>query len=387
MIRKICNFKNNYHAMIENIKAQEDAISLMKNKIEEQENEIQSLIQKNIEIENNYKQCVAQIPNIENGFLKLYKIMQHKFCENKMQTNLVLYNNSFILNKSKYDEKFEPLVSIIIPVYNGAKYMKKAIDSALAQTYKNIEIIVVNDRSTDDGETDKIAKSYGEKIRYIYKENGGVSSALNVGIKNMKGDYFTWLSHDDVFNCNHIETHIEYFRHFNDNETITYSCFNFIDSNGRIKDEESIDALIHMSDYKLSQNTHYACILRGEVNGGNVFIPRKAFDECGLFQEGNRITQEKEMWSRLLKKYRFVNIPIVTYSIRCHDEQVSNTSNNVAEETRKKIIEIIKGITEEEMIAESGSVSMFYLELYNHYKDNNIIDTANEIYRMYEESI
>ncbi|MEG2610188.1 MAG: glycosyltransferase family A protein, partial [Bacilli bacterium] len=70
-------------------------------------------------------------------------------------------------------------VSIVIPVFNGANYLKEAIDSALAQTYKNIEIIVVNDGSNDEGRTKDIAISYGNKIRYYEKENGGTSSALN----------------------------------------------------------------------------------------------------------------------------------------------------------------------------------------------------------------
>ena len=76
----------------------------------------------------------------------------------------------------------KPLISIVIPVYNGSNFLREAIDSALAQTYKNIEIIVVNDGSADDGETERIALSYGDKIRYFKKENGGVSSALNYGI-------------------------------------------------------------------------------------------------------------------------------------------------------------------------------------------------------------
>ena len=74
-----------------------------------------------------------------------------------------------------------PKVSIIIPVYNGENYLREAIDSALAQTYKNFEVIVVNDGSSD--KTDEICKSYGSRIRYFKKENGGVSTALNLGIE------------------------------------------------------------------------------------------------------------------------------------------------------------------------------------------------------------
>ena len=98
-----------------------------------------------------------------------------------------------------------PRVSVIIPFYAGVNWLKEAVDSVLSQTFKDYEIIVVNDGSNDDGATRKIAKSYGNKIKYFEKENGGVSSALNCGIKNMNGDYFAWLSHDDLIDINHIE--------------------------------------------------------------------------------------------------------------------------------------------------------------------------------------
>ena len=92
-----------------------------------------------------------------------------------------------------------PKVSIIIPVYNGSNYLDNAINCALCQTYENLEVIVVNDGSTDEGKTREIALKYSDKIRYFEKANGGVSSALNLGIREMGGEYFSWLSHDDVY--------------------------------------------------------------------------------------------------------------------------------------------------------------------------------------------
>ena len=89
-----------------------------------------------------------------------------------------------------------PKISIIIPVYNGSNYLQEAIESCLQQTYKEYEIIVVNDGSNDSGKTRAIAQKYDKQIRYFEKENGGVSSALNFGISKMEGDFFAWLSQD-----------------------------------------------------------------------------------------------------------------------------------------------------------------------------------------------
>ena len=66
-------------------------------------------------------------------------------------------------------KKFEPLVSIVIPVYNGSNFLREAIDSALDQTYSNTEVIVVNDGSNDDGATERIALEYSDRIRYFFK--------------------------------------------------------------------------------------------------------------------------------------------------------------------------------------------------------------------------
>ena len=71
-----------------------------------------------------------------------------------------------------------------------------------------MEVIVVNDGSNDDRATEKIALSYGERIRYFYKPNGGVATALNLGIEKMTGEYFSWLSHDDLYLPEKIEQEI-----------------------------------------------------------------------------------------------------------------------------------------------------------------------------------
>lgn len=100
----------------------------------------------------------------------------------------------------------KPLVSIIIPVYNIADYIKKCVDSILVQTYENFEILLIDDGSTDNSSAvcDAIAKT-DSRIKVIHKENGGVSAARNTGLEAMQGDYVTFVDGDDYIANDFIE--------------------------------------------------------------------------------------------------------------------------------------------------------------------------------------
>lgn len=89
------------------------------------------------------------------------------------------------------------LVSIIIPVFNGQKYLREAIESVLAQTYKNTEIIVIDDGSTDSSA--EIAKHYTPRVKYFFQPNSGLSAALNHGIEVAQGSFFAFLDSDDLW--------------------------------------------------------------------------------------------------------------------------------------------------------------------------------------------
>jgi glycosyltransferase involved in cell wall biosynthesis len=89
-----------------------------------------------------------------------------------------------------------PLTSIVIPCFNHADYLAEAIDSALAQTYPAVEVIVVNDGSTDNSEV--VALAYGDRIRYIRQDNAGLPAARNTGIRWARGDYILFLDADDI---------------------------------------------------------------------------------------------------------------------------------------------------------------------------------------------
>ncbi|CCK80302.1 glycosyltransferase [Desulfobacula toluolica] len=99
-------------------------------------------------------------------------------------------------------------VSIIIPTYNYGDFLSASIDSVLKQTYQNMEIIVIDDGSTDN--TRQIVDSYKDQIKYIYQENSGLSTARNTGIKHATGEYMLFLDADDLLGVNLIQSQVEY---------------------------------------------------------------------------------------------------------------------------------------------------------------------------------
>lgn len=219
--------------------------------------------------------------------------------------------------------EFNPKVSIIIPVYNGSNFLREAIDCALAQTYTNIEVIVVNDGSNDLGKTEEIARSYGDKIRYFSKTNGGVSSALNFGIKQMTGEYFSWLSHDDKYTSTKIEDNIRVLReHPNTKKVIVVTGGYYIDRTSTIlrafKDRFEVNKVYdHLSVLEL--------MLRGgTLNFCCLLVPQSIFADCGTFDETLRYNQDSLMLDKIfLKDYNLVFDGKSNVMYRLHGKQTS----------------------------------------------------------------
>lgn len=131
--------------------------------------------------------------------------------------------DQFFYKNNDMNHKKSPLISIIIPVYNRANVICNAIDSALKQSYRNIEIIVVDDCSTDN--TLEIVKQYGDKIIVIrHTENLHVSAARNTGMNKAQGEYIAFLDSDDEWYDNKIELQISFMQEHN----YEISCTNFV---------------------------------------------------------------------------------------------------------------------------------------------------------------
>lgn len=198
-------------------------------------------------------------------------------------------------------------VSIIIPFYNCA-YVDQAIESALKQTYPNIEVIVVNDGSTKF--TEKITP-YLSRIRYFEKENGGTASALNLGIKNATGEYFAWLSSDDLFYEDKVSKQLAFMEE--KDGYISYTNYSLIDAHSNVFHEAAAVYFPYKIDFL--QNLRKGC----NINGCTVMMKMELFSNLGLFNENLKFTQDYDFWLRAVQHYElyYLNESLVKY--RVHD--------------------------------------------------------------------
>lgn len=253
----------------------------------------------------------------------------------------------------------QPKVSIIIPVYNGSNYLKEAIDSALAQTYPNCEVLVVNDGSCDEGKTETIALSYGDRIRYFKKENGGVASALNMGIRQMTGEYFSWLSHDDVYYPNKVEREVQAIIESGDPTKLVQCEYDFYDeATGTYTPTD------FSKTYTIGRLTNSVfSVLQLQIHACCALIHKSHFDRVGMFDEGLRTVQDIEMWFRLFRGQKSLFVPERLYKVREHAEAGNHTIPSYYPETCRLYENLIGQLSDQEIISIWGSTFCFYTRM------------------------
>ena len=206
-------------------------------------------------------------------------------------------------------ERHIPKVIVIIPSYNREKYIRTTIDSTLSQTYGNIEVVVVDDGSTDRSR--EILESYGKRIRLLEHEeraNRGQSAAINLAMRSTGGEYVAILDSDDIWTVDKIEKQVDYLERHPD-IGIVYGNGYAIDEDGKIL-------------YKLippghrEENDPSRMLLECHFNiPSNALVRRSAFDRTGEFDETLRSSQDHDMAIRLLEvtKAAFLDEPVWYY--------------------------------------------------------------------------
>lgn len=214
------------------------------------------------------------------------------------------------------------LVSIIIPVYNGSRFIEKTINSCIEQTHSNIEIIIIDDCSYDD--SFKICssfKTYKQIKLYRNKENLGLMITNNFGFSKSNGDYIIFLGHDDLLKNNHVEVLLTYF----DNDTSFVHCNSeLIDSSENVfgigvKDKSQI---------QLTKRIKTSLVFRNVIHSTGAMINAHIFNNVDCYDLDYTNYGEWLLWIKLANKGKVKYTTDVTALYRRHETNITNTFSN-----------------------------------------------------------
>lgn len=204
-----------------------------------------------------------------------------------------------------------PTVSVVMPVYNTAKYVQAAVESVLAQTFPDFELLIIDDSGTDHAI--ELCRSYDDpRIRIISQSNRGLAGARNTGIRNARGQFVGLLDSDDLWEVDKLHQHISHFRRSPD-VGVSYAASRMIDDDGQF--------LRTVQRPKLHRVEARDIFLRNPVGNGSAPIVRKAVfndisflnsdrEELDYFDESFRQSEDIECWCRiaLTTRWRFEGI-------------------------------------------------------------------------------
>ena len=215
-----------------------------------------------------------------------------------------------------------PFFSVIVPTYNQARYLGQALDTLLAQTDNDWEAVVVNDGSTDSTADDLAAWCARDvRIRVFHKINGGVASALNVGISHARGSWICWLSSDDLFVPTKLAIHRRWIE-AHSQARFFYSLPRILnDATGEITDPKARHRIPERRWQVVEQ------LRRNLVSANSICVETKTIRDIGDFDESLHYGQDYDMWLRLMARHPAVPIPERTCIVREHGDQDSRTFN------------------------------------------------------------
>jgi len=220
-------------------------------------------------------------------------------------------------------------VSVIIPTYNREKYVGNAIDSVLGQTFKNHEIIIVDDGSTDN--TKENLGRYRDKITYIYQDNAGVSAARNTGIKRAQGEWLAFLDSDDEWRADYLYKQMEKAQGNPGLCMQTADCL-FIGLNGDTRRYFEINRSLgefRGRDYLLPEEPFQFVVKHGPWQIGSTIIRHEAIRKGGLFDTSLRLSEDLEFMARMALQGSFGMINETLVSIYRRNESTECLTNQV----------------------------------------------------------
>ena len=244
-----------------------------------------------------------------------------------------------------------PTVSVIIPTYNRAHLIDKAINSVLSQTYQDYEIIIVDDASTDN--TKEVVKDFTDsRISYIFHINNlDISAARNSGIKASQGKYIALLDSDDEWLPEKLDKQINKFEKESLKIGVIYTGSYYIDEKG---------SQIRKVHVPIKEGYIYEDLLRagGYLCLSSTLIKRECFKKVGLFDENLPPCEDLDMWIRIAKYYKFSYIKDLLVASRIHNNQITNDSEALIKGIKKIQVKYNKELRKRPY---SNSIRYFHL--------------------------
>jgi glycosyltransferase involved in cell wall biosynthesis len=217
------------------------------------------------------------------------------------------------------DKEMNKLVTIVLPVHNGIQYLAQSIESCLNQTYQNVELIIVDDCSTDESPAciEKYANS-DRRVRVITNEtNKRLPASLNIGFSYSSGDYLTWTSDDNYYDDNAIETMMNYLDN-HANVGFVYADMKIIDSRqGSIRYNRGIGNYGSVSD-----------LLICDVVGACFMYRRSVYEKIGEYDVSRELIEDWDYWVRVSFEYDIHHIPRNLYTYRAHLDSLTGRKQN-----------------------------------------------------------
>lgn len=224
------------------------------------------------------------------------------------------------------DKEQEKKVSIILPVYNGEKYIEEAIDSIIKQTYTNWELVIINDCSTDN--TLEIINKYAvmdKRIRVYTNENNlKLPKSLNAGFSHAEGDYFTWTSDDNILKDNAIQTMAEYLDG-NPETDMVYANYSLISPEGEV------GSRLNLMDPKY--------LLIGNIVGACFMYRKDIADRVGEYDANLFLAEDYDYWLRIYLAGNMKHISDDLYLYRQHPGSLTETKKKSVNEQTYRAIE------------------------------------------------
>jgi len=201
-----------------------------------------------------------------------------------------------------------PTISVIIPVYNGEKTIKQTVESVLNQTFKDFELLIINDGS-QDATLEIIQAINDERIQVFSYQNSGVSASRNRALTKAKGEFISFIDADDLWTPNKLELQLKALQD-NPQAAVAYSWSDWIDESGQF--------LRSGGHITVNGKAYEKLLLRDFIeSGSNPLIRKQALDEVGYFEQSVTPAEDWDMWLRLAARYEFVTVevPQILYRI------------------------------------------------------------------------